>query len=101
MADQNIWDPNPQPEKKQPGNNKPMGNMSIVAYNLLGLAFYTIVFKMLASQGGFLFDAFVLLGHFIVCFVMAISSKSWMWVLSGVLVVAIGFSTCVMVIGMG
>ncbi|BAU53633.1 hypothetical protein [Mucilaginibacter gotjawali] len=100
MADQNIWDPNPRPEEKQPGN-KPMGNMAIVAYNLLALAFYTIVFKLLASQGGFLFDAFVLLGHFIVCFVMAISSKSWMWVLSGVLVVAIGFSTCVMVIGMG
>ena len=67
MADQNIWDPNPQPEEKQPGNNKPMGNMAIVAYNLLALAFYTIIFKMLASQGGFLFDAFVLLGHFMRC----------------------------------
>ena len=94
-------DPNLQPEKKQPDDDKPIGNFSIVAYNLMVLAFYTIVFKMLANQGGLLFDAFTLLGHFVVCVIMAISGKSWMWILSGVLVLAIGFSTCVWVISTG
>jgi nicotinamide riboside transporter PnuC len=99
MADKNIWDPNHPPEEKQPVDNKPKGNIAIVGYNILVLAFYTILFKMLANQGGLVFDALVILIHFLACVIMAISNKSWMWLLSGVLIVVIGFSTCTALIG--
>jgi hypothetical protein len=100
MEDNNTGDPNLQPEGKEAENNvKPSPNMNIVVYNLLGLAFYTILFKLLANQGGLFFDAFVLAGHVLVCIILAIAEKSWLWVLSGVLVLVIGFSTCTMLIG--
>jgi len=73
--------------------------MSIVAYNLLGLAAYTILFRLLADEGGIVLDALVLAGHLLVCFIMSLVKRSWIWVLSGVLVLVIGFSTCVMLVG--
>ncbi|MFI5139660.1 MAG: hypothetical protein ACHQIM_17700 [Sphingobacteriales bacterium] len=100
MEEDKTEDSNPQPEGKQQEKNvKPSVNMNIVVYNLLGLAFYTILFKLFANQGGLFFDAFVLAGHVLVCVILAISEKSWLWVLSGVLVLVIGFSTCTMLIG--
>jgi uncharacterized membrane protein len=96
MEDQNTGADEKQPT---PTNSKPKVDMAIVAYNLLGLAAYTILFRLLASAGGMIFDMLVLAGHVLVCFVMSIVNKSWMWVLSGVLVLVIGFSTCVTVIG--
>jgi len=93
----NIWEPNREPEKKPPGNeNKSTVNMAVVGYNLLGLAGYTILFQLGGGGGGFILDAFVIFIHVLVCVIMALGKKSWMWLLSGVLVLAIGFSTCVM-----
>ena len=101
MANNDIGDSNLQPEEKQQEtNNKLPPNMNIIAYNLLGLAFYTILFKMLANQGGIFLDAFVLAGHVLVCVIMAIANKSWYWLLSGILILVIGFSTCIMFIGL-
>jgi hypothetical protein len=85
-------------EKNETGSEiKPMGGIAIVGYNILALAFYTIIFKLASKEGGIIFDAFILFFHVIFCFGMAIGRKSWMWVLSAVLVLAIGFSTCVMI----
>ena len=99
MADQNIGGPNspaePEQFKPEPNDGKPKGKMVIVAYNLLALAGYTILFRLLAEQGGFIFDALFLACHVLVCLITALVSRSWMWLLSGVLVLAIGFSTCV------
>jgi hypothetical protein len=96
MEDQNTSAEENQPT---PTNSKPKVDMSIVGYNLLGLAAYTILFRLLASEGGIILDALVVAGHLLVCFVMSIAQKSWIWVLSGVLVLVIGFSTCVTFIG--
>lgn len=100
MADENIEDPNMLPENEhvQLGSNdsKPKAKMAIVGYNLLILAAYTLLFRLLAEQGGFIFDAFLLACHVFACLIMSLVNRSWMWVLSGVLVLAIGFSTCVM-----
>ena len=93
----NIWEPNPDPEKKPPENEtKPTGNMAVVAYNLLALVGYTILFKLAAEEGGFILDAFVIFIHVIFCLVMSIVNRNWLWILSGILVLVIGFSTCVM-----
>ncbi|MDF2432507.1 MAG: hypothetical protein JWP44_2138, partial [Mucilaginibacter sp.] len=56
-------------------------------------------FKSLSNQGGIIVDALILVGHVLVCLILAIANRSWIWALSGVLVLVIGFSTCVMVIG--
>jgi hypothetical protein len=73
---------------------KPNTGMTIVAYNLLALAVYTIACKF--NEGGIILDAFLIFFHVIICIGMALGKKSWMWFLSAVLVLAIGFSTCVM-----
>jgi|SRR6185312_14219832 len=95
MEENNIPEPNLVPKDDQSAStHKPMGNTAIVAYNILALACYTVIFKLAANQGGFIFDAFVIFLHVLVCFGMAIGKRSWMWALSAVLVLLIGFSTC-------
>jgi hypothetical protein len=66
--------------------------MQLIAYNLIALAVYTIMFRFLS--GGIIFDALVIAIHLFTCFIMALAKRSWYWVLSGVMVLAIGFSTC-------
>ena len=95
MMEENKNGDNGPIEPQKPVNEvKPNPGMTSVALNLLALAFYTIIFKFV--DGGIIFDAFIIFFHVIFCIGMAIGKKSWMWVLSGVLVLAIGFSTCVM-----
>lgn len=76
---------------------KPMDGMTVVALNLLALAAYTLAFKFVS--GGFIADAFCLVIHVCFCIIKAISDKSWLWLLGGLLVLVIGFSTCAMTIG--
>src|SRR5580698_2770565 len=85
-------------EKNETGSKiKPTDGITIVGYNILALALYTVIFNLASKEGGIIFDPFILFFHVIFCLGMAIGRKSWMWLLSAVLVLAIGFSTCVMV----
>jgi hypothetical protein len=102
MEEKNAQNSNAQPQNGASGNNnKPMGSATIVAYNILALVFYTIICKLTANQGGFIFDAFFIFLHVLVCFALAIGKKSLMWALSAVLVLLIGFSTCYMLASTG
>jgi hypothetical protein len=93
----------PQPDdfltKYAPKQNKPGDGMKIVGYNLLALAGYTVF--CLSFSGGFIFDSLLLGGQVLLCFAFAIDKRSWIWLLSGLLVLIIGFSTCVTIGEMG
>ena len=69
--------------------------MTIVAINLIALVFYTIICKFIES--GIILDASLIFCHVLTCICFALVKRSWMWFLSAVLVLAIGFSTCVMI----
>jgi len=89
------------PTEKQPGDKaKPTPGIAIVGYNLLGLVCYTVLMKLGASDS-FILDAFILFFHVLVCIIMAISLRSWPWLLSALLVLIVGFSTCYMLGSMG
>lgn len=84
------------PKASKPGDTaKPTPGIAIVGYNLLGLVLYTLMLK-LAGSGGFFLDAFILFFHVLVCIIMAASLRSWPWLLSALLVLIVGFSTCYM-----
>jgi len=95
MADDYMWDPDP-PGEQRPGN-KPGVNMKIVAYNLLTLVSYTILLKFVDE--GEIYDALLIAGQLFACLIIAIVQRSGYWVLSGLLVLVIGFSTCVLLGG--
>ena len=86
------------PKEEQPPlikGTKPIGGMTIVGINLLVLVFYTLLLKLTTRDSSFIFDAFILFIHVIFCIGMALGRRSWVWLFSGVIVLAIGFSTCV------
>ena len=82
-------------------DNKSKTNYNIVGYNMLILGFYTLICKLIGSDGsGYLFDAVLLVIHVLVCIIWAVAvrgNRGWMWVLSAVLVLVVGISTCVVV----
>ena len=90
------------------GENKPDGTtpdaapqkksavgMKVVGINILILAIYTVLCSLDTSGGGFILDALLILIHVVVCIIMALAKRSWLWLLSAALVLAIGFSTCI------
>lgn len=83
------------------GKDKNLTGMKIVGINILILAVYTLLCKLDSNDGGFIFDAFLIAIHVFVCIIMAIVKRSWMWLLSALLVLGIGFSTCVSFANMG
>ena len=67
---------------------------SIVGYNMLAFAIYTIAGLSAGSSGigaGFLLACL----HFGACIVMAIIKKRWSWALAGISIILIGMGTCV------
>jgi hypothetical protein len=96
MADQNIWDPNPPPaEEPNPDNDsKPTSNMRVVGFNLLALAVYIIILSFAQGRAAPYSDALILAIHVIVCIVVAIAAQKWVWLLSALTILVIGFSTC-------
>jgi hypothetical protein len=102
MAANNIVDQNPPPPRpeEEPENKKPYAGMGILGWNLLALAVYTLLMRAIADNGGFIFDAFFLFIHVLTCLMMAIIKRSWFWLLGGLLVLAIGFSTCAMMVNL-
>jgi hypothetical protein len=71
--------------------------MKIVGYNILVLVVYTVLCKFSSDLGGLVAEAFLIGIHVLVCIVMAIIKRSGIWLLAGILVLIIGFSTCIYV----
>jgi hypothetical protein len=71
---------------------KPGNGVKIIGYNLLALTLYSAL--CLPFSGGLISDAYALFFHCFLCFALAILYKSGLWLLSGLLVLVIGFSTC-------
>jgi len=89
---------NTPPSDINPGGGS--NNFYIVGYNMLALIIYTLATKFIPDYGGYFIDAVLLGIHVFVCVILAIAAKGpkvWMWVLSAVLVLAIGISTCVVI----
>lgn len=70
-------------------------SMKIVGFNLLVLAFYTVACKLSNDVGGIIIDAFIIGIHVIVCIITAIARQSWIWLLSALVILIVGFSTCI------
>lgn len=68
-------------------------NVKVIGINLIILAIYTLIFRF--EDSGIIFDAFLLAIQFIVCIFMGIIKQKWIWVLAALVVLIIGFSTCV------
>ena len=83
-----------------PGNSG-SSNFYIVGYNMLALMIYTLALKFIKGDlGGYFADALFLVVHVLACIILAIAEKGqkvWMWLLSAVLVLVIGVSTCVVI----
>jgi hypothetical protein len=69
-------------------------NAIVVGSNLLILAVYTFLSKILKEDGLFL-DAILLAIHVFFCVTAAIIFGKWIWVLTALVVLLIGVSTCV------
>lgn len=72
----------------------------ILGGNLLVFAIYTLVALSTGSDGGVAALA-IAGGQFVICTVLAIALKRGVWFLSGVLVLIIGFGTCISTFSLG
>ncbi|MFD0750142.1 hypothetical protein ACFQZS_08320 [Mucilaginibacter calamicampi] len=86
-------DVNQTPQEEAP--KKQYSQIKIVGINLLVLAVYGILSKVAPHGEGWTYYAFLIAIHFLFCICAAIYNRNWMWVLSALLVLVIGFSTCV------
>jgi len=79
-----------------PANKSDRKGLRIFGLNLLILVVYSVVSKF---SGDGIADAFFIAIHFCACMIVAAIMRSWAWVLSGLLVLVIGFATCVELLG--
>jgi hypothetical protein len=85
---------------KPAGDDKPAANYKILGGNLLVFALYTLTALSTGTDGGV--AALCLAGiQFIICTILAIAYKRSVWFLSAVLVLIIGFGTCVSTFTLG
>jgi len=73
--------------------NSQSGNFKIIGGNLALMVGYTILCKL--PDTGVFFDATLLFMQVLICWGLAIGYRSGVWLLAGLLVLLIGFSTCV------
>ena len=79
--------------QNQPPEGKPASGVKIVGINLGVFVAYTLLSML--TDGGFLFAGILMIVHVFVCIILALYYRKWSWVLGGLLVLIIGFSTCV------
>ncbi len=82
----------PEPPKQDTGSKT---NGKILGYNLLAFVAYTVLAALANPKEGLILSFFISIAHFIVTIIAALISRRWMWLLAGVLVLVIGFGTCV------
>lgn len=93
----NIWDSNSSQKGAEPvddADHRDDNSMMIVVYNLLALVGYTVICVIFREIGAIL-DAVFIGVHFFTCFILTVINGKRVWILSGLLVLLIGFSTCV------
>ncbi len=73
-----------------------MSVAKVMGINIGILAVYTSMCFL--SNDGMLYDVLFLLVHVVACLIVAIAVKRWVWVLSALIVLLIGFSTCVTIL---
>ncbi|OOQ61059.1 hypothetical protein [Mucilaginibacter pedocola] len=79
--------------KKAPANYK------VIGINVAIFAVYTLGCKLIYDD---IFNAIPVYAiHVLACFVLAIIYRQLVWVLSGMLLLLIGFSTCVAIFTLG
>lgn len=77
-----------------PNEPRPNNGMRIVGINIGILAGYTIICALVPDL--IMLDMFLIGIHVVVCIICAIAYRKWSWLLSAVIILVIGFSTCVM-----
>lgn len=78
----------------------PTNNLTILGVNLVIFAVYTAI--GLADNGGDIIGSFfAAVIHFVICCIMAIAQRRWVWFLAGILIIIIGLGTCVSNFKMG
>jgi hypothetical protein len=80
--------------------NKQGYNFKVLGANLLIFAVYTVI-GVSSGDDGLLGAFFFSLFHFAICVILAIVFKKWVWLLSGLLILVIGFGTCVSNVHLG
>jgi hypothetical protein len=79
--------------KNQQPEGEPASGIKIVGINLAVFVGYTLL--SLLTDGGFLFAGVLMICQVIVCIILSVHYRKWSWFLGGLLVLIIGFSTCV------
>jgi hypothetical protein len=102
-----MMEDNSQDDKVQPKNNiagesknNPFPEIKILGINLVVLIIYTVLCKMGNGLENLILEAFFIGLQVLVCIVAASAKKSGIWLLSALLVLVIGFSTCIGIQGM-
>lgn len=67
-------------------------NLRILGYNLAVFTVYTLGLNF--TNSGFIVEAYFIFGHVINCIICSIHFRSWAWLLSALLIIGIGLSTC-------
>lgn len=83
-------------KSQDPANKKTRKDLRILGLNLLILIAYSILSRLTA--GGGILDAVFIGAHLLCCILIGAVERSWAWLLSGLLVLVIGFATCVEVL---
>jgi len=90
----------PAGQKPVKDGDKPVANYKILGGNLLVFALYTITALSTGTDGGVGALAIAAF-QFVICTILAIVYKRSVWFLSAVLVLIIGFGTCVSTFSLG
>ena len=80
-------------------SDKTTQRWKVVGYNTLGLLVYTVACRYV--DGGIIIDCGLVGIHFLTAIIMSIALRKWEWLLSALIVIVIGFSTCVGYVGAG
>lgn len=81
-----------QPDQGKSNNHN---GLKVVGFNLLALAFYTVLCKLANDVGSLMAEAFLVGGQVLACLIVSAVRREPVWLLSAFLVLIIGFSTCV------
>jgi hypothetical protein len=88
-------------ERKPAQFSKPMSDIAILGINLGIFVVYTLLCFAVDSRDGGVTAFFVSLFHGAVSTITALVTKRWAWFLGAILIVVIGFGTCVNSFHMG
>lgn len=79
--------------------NKIKEKWKVVGYNTLALMGYTLLCRFVS--GGIIFDCVLVGIHFLIAMILSISLKKLEWLFSALIIIIVGFSTCIYIVGSG